>query len=152
MQSWGCYWCFWLGELAWVVTVTPLDCRESQACGCHWFVGWVSFHLCCNNSGRFWDDSRHVYHVLSQLLIRSLGLWSLQGRSWFQCWMKVAEWLWEKWYGHILVYEKQREVMQKILWKGSNSQLQLFNKRTSGALCWKGKSQTLDVRLSWGTN
>ena len=35
------------------------------------------------------------------------------------------------------IYHKQCGILQKIQWKGSNGQLQWFNKATSGALCWK---------------
>ena len=69
-------------------------------------------------------------------------LWWKQSRSWTK--MKVVKWCWNKWNGHILVhiYHKQCEFIQKIRWKGSNGQLQWFNKATSGALCWKRQKNT----------
>ena len=69
-------------------------------------------------------------------------LWWKQSQRWTK--MKVVKWCWNKWNGHILVhiYHKQCEFIQKIRWKGSNGQLQWFNKATSGALCWKRQKNT----------
>ena len=69
-------------------------------------------------------------------------LWWKQSQRWAE--VKVVKWCWNKWNGHILVhiYHKQCEFIQKIRWKGSNGQLQWFNKATSGALCWKRQKNT----------
>ena len=53
-------------------------------------------------------------------------VWWKQSRSWTK--VKVVKWCQKRWNWPILmyIYHKQCEIIQKIQWKGSNSQLQCF--------------------------